>query len=120
MRECRGRLLGGFLLYFTASYSGRADSRSTRKDRWLSAGRVCHSMDPVSRIDAMTLLLERIDTEGLAQLSYLVGDSKAGVAAVTTTRMSACICASPASTTYELPTSSRPTSTPISYPAPTS
>jgi rhodanese-related sulfurtransferase len=30
----------------------------------------------------MTLLLERIDTEGLAQLSYLVGDSKAGVAAV--------------------------------------
>jgi hydroxyacylglutathione hydrolase len=33
-------------------------------------------------IDAMPLLLERIDTEGLAQLSYLVGDSKAGVAAV--------------------------------------
>jgi hydroxyacylglutathione hydrolase len=30
----------------------------------------------------MTLLLERIDTEGLAQLSYVIGDTRAGVAAV--------------------------------------
>ncbi|WP_228060540.1 MULTISPECIES: hypothetical protein [unclassified Coleofasciculus] len=30
----------------------------------------------------MALVLEQINTEGLAQLSYLIGDDKAGVAAV--------------------------------------
>ena len=40
------------------------------------------SKDQISGIRIMALVLEQINTEGLAQLSYLVGDTAAGVAAV--------------------------------------